>query len=148
MRIMFDMDGTIADLYAVEDWLARIRANDASPYEVANVMLNMSLFARYLNRVQKAGYQIGIISWTSMCGTPEFNQAIANAKLNWLKQHLPSVSFNLIEIVDYGTPKSNFLETTQDILFDDNEAVRAEWTGKSYTPDQILTVLAELLHAE
>ena len=30
--ICFDMDGTIADLYAVPNWLDKLRAEDASPY--------------------------------------------------------------------------------------------------------------------
>ena len=30
MRIWFDMDGTIADLYGVEDWLPKLRAYDPS----------------------------------------------------------------------------------------------------------------------
>lgn len=29
--ICFDMDGTIADLYAVPNWLDKLRAEDASP---------------------------------------------------------------------------------------------------------------------
>ena len=29
--ICFDMDGTIADLYAVPNWLEKLRAYDASP---------------------------------------------------------------------------------------------------------------------
>ena len=34
--ICFDMDGTIADLYAVENWLPMLRAFDPTPYEVAD----------------------------------------------------------------------------------------------------------------
>lgn len=146
--IWFDMDGTIADLYAVEDWLPRLRASDPTPYEEAAVMLNMSLLARYLNKLQKHGYGIGIISWTSKDGNAEYNEAVANAKMEWLHQHLTSVSFDVMEIVDYGTPKHSFLKTENDILFDDNEAIRNDWTGEAYEPSEILSVLAELLHAE
>lgn len=148
MRIMFDMDGTIANLYAVENWLPKLRASDPSPYMEAEVMLNMSLLARYLNKLQKRGYEIGVISWTSKGGSDEYNEAVAAAKLNWLHQHLTSVSFDILEIVDYGTPKQNFLETEEDILFDDNEEIRNDWTGEAYEPSEILSVLAELLHAE
>lgn len=148
MRIMFDMDGTIADLYAVEDWLPKLRASDPSPYIEAEVMLNMSLLARYLNKLQKLGYEIGVISWTSKGGSAEYNEAVAAAKLSWLHQHLHSVSFDILEIVDYGTPKQNFLKSEEDILFDDNEEIRQEWTGEAYEPSEILSTLAELLHAE
>lgn len=147
MRIYFDMDGTIADLYAVENWLPKLRASDASPYEEAEVMLNMSVLARYLNKLQKLGYEIGIISWTSKGGTEKYNRAVEVAKLNWLHDHLKSVSFDEIYIVDYGTPKQDFADET-DILFDDNENIRNEWTGQAYEPSEILSILSGLLHQE
>ena len=147
MRIYFDMDGTIADLYAVENWLPKLRASDASPYEEADVMLNMSILARYLNKLQKLGYEIGIISWTSKGGTEKYNRAVEIAKLNWLHDHLKSVSFDEIYIVDYGTPKQDFADET-DILFDDNEDIRNEWTGQAYEPSEILSILSGLLHQE
>ena len=148
MRIYFDMDGTIADLYSVPDWLPKLRASDASPYVEAEVMLNMSVLARYLNKLQKLGYEIGIISWTSKGGSESYNEAVTEAKLNWLHKHLASVAFDVLEIVEYGTPKENFLTTFDDILFDDNESIREEWTGEAYEPSEILSVLAELLHME
>ena len=147
MKIYFDMDGTIADLYAVENWLPKLRASDASPYEEAEVMLNMSILARYLNKLQKLGYEIGIISWTSKGGTEKYNRAVEVAKLNWLHDHLKSVSFDEIYIVDYGTPKQDFADET-DILFDDNEDIRNEWTGQAYEPSEILSILSGLLHQE
>ena len=147
MRIYFDMDGTIADLYAVENWLPKLRASDASPYEEAEVMLNMSILARYLNKLQKLGYEIGIISWTSKGGTEKYNRAVEVAKLNWLHDHLKSVSFDEIYIVEYGTPKQDFADET-DILFDDNEDIRNEWTGQAYEPSEILSILSGLLRQE
>lgn len=33
--IYFDMDGTIANLYGVDNWLPRLRSEDATPYEEA-----------------------------------------------------------------------------------------------------------------
>lgn len=147
MKIMFDMDGTIADLYAVDNWLSKLQASDASPYVEAEVMLNMSILARYLNKLQKLGYEIGIISWTSKNGTERYNRAVEVAKLNWLHDHLRSVSFDDIYIVEYGTPKQNFADET-DILFDDNEEVRNDWTGKAYEPSEILSILSGLLHQE
>ncbi len=146
--IWFDMDGTLGNLYAVEGWLSMLRAYDPAPYAEAGVMLNMSLLARYLNRLQEAGYQIGIISWLSKCPTPEYNEAVTAAKLVWLKKHLRSVSWDAIRIVAYGTPKSSFMESDDDILFDDEAPNREEWKGEAYEPDQILEVLKGLLKGE
>lgn len=148
MKIWFDMDGTIANLYAVENWLPKLRASDPSPYAEAKVMLNMSLLARYLNKLQQQGHEIGIISWTSKQGTAEYNTAVRCAKLEWLNIHLHSVQFNHIQILEYGTPKEIFASTGDDVLFDDEENNRIAWTGKAYTPDQIFSILSELLRKE
>ena len=146
--IWFDMDGTIADLYAVEDWLPKLRSYDASPYAEAEVLLNMSLLARLLNKVQAIGYGIGIISWLSRNPTPEYDKAVTEAKLGWLEQHLKSVHFDEIHIVSSGIPKFNFMETEEDILFDDEEPNRENWKGEAYEPDEIFSVLMKLLHEE
>ena len=147
MTIWFDMDGTIANLYGVDGWLDMLRAYDPKPYEEAEVMLNMNVLARYLNKLQKIGIGIGIISWTSKGGTKQYNRAVEIAKLNWLHDHLRSVSFDEINIVEYGTPKQDFAEE-DDILFDDSEEIRNDWTGEAYEPNEILSILSGLLHQE
>ena len=146
--VWFDMDGTIANLYAVENWLPKLRDYDASPYAEAEVMHNMSQLARLLNSVQKLGYKLGIISWLSKYPTAEYDQAVTKAKLTWLNVHLKSVHFDEIHIVSYGTPKSNFMETEEDILFDDEELNRKNWEGEAYEPNEIFSVLKGLLREE
>lgn len=51
--IFFDMDGTIADLYSVENWLEYLINADALPYEIAKPLLRLSTLARLLNQLQK-----------------------------------------------------------------------------------------------
>lgn len=146
--VWFDLDGTLASLYTVPGWLEMLRAYDPTPYAEAAVLHNMSLLARYLNKVQAAGYGIGIISWLSKCPTPEYDEAVTAAKLEWLEVHLHSVSWDAINIVAHGTPKQSFMETADDILFDDEEGNRTAWTGEAHEPSQILEVLKELLRDE
>jgi len=143
--IWWDMDGTIANLYAVENWLPKLRAEDPSPYVEAEVLWNMSQLARLMNRVQQLGYKLGIVSWTARGGSESYNDAVTAAKLQWLKQHLASVSWDEICIMDYGTPKSIVMETEFDMLFDDEEKNRDEWRGHAYEPDMMIKVLKELL---
>lgn len=143
--IWWDMDGTIANLYAVDGWLDMLRAYDETPYVEAEVMLNMAVFARYLHKVQQLGYRIGVISWLSKMPTPEYDEAVTEAKLDWLMKHLPSVRWDEINIVAHGTPKQNFMETENDILFDDEDKNRANWYGEAYKPEDIMTVLKELV---
>jgi hypothetical protein len=146
--VWFDMDGTIADLYGVENWLPKLRASDPSPYAEAKPMLNFSLLARYLNQLQKKGYKIGIVSWASKGGSKSYNKEVASTKLAWLKAHLRSVRWNRIVITVYGVEKSKYMQNTDDILFDDNEEIRNSWIGDAYEPSQIMEILKGLVKDE
>ena len=142
-KIWFDMDGTIADLYGVENWLTYLIAENVKPYAEAKPLVNLSVLARYLNRLQKMGYEIGIISWLSKCGTDNYNAQVTEAKIGWLEQHLPSVKWNCVKITKYGVNK---WEICRDgILFDDEAQNRTNWGGKSYEPCQILEILKSLV---
>ena len=144
MTIYFDMDGTIANLYAVENWLPKLRNEDASPYLEAEPLLKLSALARKLNQLQRKGYELGIVSWTAKNGTASYNEKVRKAKLEWLKVHLKSVHFNEIHIIEYGTPKSTVMKNTDDILFDDEEPNRKEWKGTAYDVHNIMEVLKEV----
>lgn len=143
--IWFDMDGTIADLYSVENWEPKLRASDPSPYLDAKPLLHLSLLSRRLHEVQSKGYKIGILSWTSKDSTEEYELAVADAKIQWLRRHLPSVSWDRIRIIRYGAPKEERMDNTDDILFDDNEEIRNNWFGDAYPPGEIFITLAKLL---
>ena len=142
--IFFDMDGTIADLYGVENWLDFLIASDSLPYEIAKPLIKLSALARILHRLQDEGYRVGIISWLSKNSTPEYDAKVTEAKKNWLKTHLPSVKFDEINIVPYGTAKEKFAKTEKDILFDDEEKNRQNWTGEAFGVENILEILRGL----
>lgn len=144
MRICFDMDGTIANLYGVEGWLDNLIAEDVRPYREAEVLLNMNSLARKLNKLQKQGHEIVVISWLSKCGSAEYDARVTDTKKAWLKKHLGSVKFDEINIVKYGTPKSNFCKSSEDVLFDDEKQNRDNWTGKAYNVQNIMEVLKTL----
>jgi hypothetical protein len=139
------MDGTIANLYGVDNWLDKLHASDASPYAEAGVMLNMSQLARLLNQLQTMGYKLGIISWLSKCPTAEYDRLVGAAKVWWLEKHLASVSWDEIKIVPHGMPKEWFKQSEDDILFDDEAKNRENWDGDAYEPEMIIKVLKALL---
>lgn len=144
ITINFDMDGTIADLYGVENWLEYLIAGDTFPYANAKPLLRLSALARKLNTLQRNGYNLAVISWLSKSGTAEYNEAVTEVKMAWLRKHLPSVNWNEIHIVPYGTPKQNFCNNPLDVLFDDEERNRTNWTGRAYDVQNILEILAEM----
>ena len=143
--IYFDMDGTIANLYGQEDWLDRLIAKDETPYANATALVNMSLLARYLNKLRAIGYTIGVVSWLAKGSTKDYDSKVIKAKIDWLARHLKSVEFDEVYITTYGTPKSSVVRYEEGILFDDEEPNRKEWKGKAYDETDIIGVLKALL---
>lgn len=142
--IWFDMDGTIANFYGVPGWLAYLQESDPTPYAVAEPLVNMTTLSAMLNSLQAMGYNVGVISWLSKTGTPAYNAEVTAVKKAWLRKHLPTVHFDEIHIVKYGTPKQMFAHTPHDVLFDDELGNRQNWTGCAYNVDNILDTLATL----
>ena len=73
--ICFDMDGTIADLYAVNNWLNMLRSYDPTPYATAKPMWDMEILANTLNLLRAKGIEIHIITWLSKETTAEYDKA-------------------------------------------------------------------------
>ena len=139
--IYFDMDGTIANLYGVENWLEMLINEDTTPYAKATPLVRLCTLARMLNKLQKNGWHIGVVSWLSKNGSDEYNDAVTETKLEWLAKHMPSVTWNEIKIVKYGTPKSSVVNMQNGILFDDEEKNRTEWNGIAYDVHNIIETL-------
>lgn len=148
MTIYLDLDGTVIDFYGVPNWLECLEAQDSTPYRVAKPLVHLSTLARYLNRLQARGYNIGIISWLSKSGTDKFNAEVAEVKRDWLAKHLPSVQWDEIHIVPYGVPKSNCATCSNAILFDDEQRNLNEWTANThnmaYNADLLMEILRNL----
>lgn len=83
--VYFDMDGTIADLYGVEGWLDSLVAEQTKPYREAKSLVDMRKLSYELNRLQRAGYHIGIVTWLSKNSSDEYAEKVAWAKKNGWK---------------------------------------------------------------
>jgi len=148
--IYFDMDGTLADFYAIENWLRYLENESAFPYSACVPLINRrGEFARLIRGLQSRGYVVGIISWGSRDASAEYMKAIRKAKREWLKIYFPAVEWDEIHIVRYGTSKQNVAKVKGGILFDDNKAVRDEWnaaknSGEAYSEKEIMEKLGLL----
>lgn len=148
--ICFDMDGTIADLYAVPNWLVKLRAEDASPYTEAAPMWDMAKLRDILLKLIAKGWEIRVISWLSKDSTEAYKEAVRQAKREWLTRY--DFPADKVHLVAYGTTKADCVRriTEAAILVDDNEKVRNGWhLGETIDPmnGDLLERLKELLGA-
>ena len=133
--IYFDMDGTIADLYNVENWLPKLRAENPSPYTEAEAMVDTGELQLYLSILQNRGCKLGVISWLSKGSSKSYDKMVREAKKKWLRENLPEITFDETHFVKYGTRKDYIAKDKDGILFDDSEEVRNNWRGIAVNPN-------------
>lgn len=139
--VVFDMDGTIADLYSVNGWLEMLRAFDPTPYIEAKPMWDMEELATVLNCLRVVGIEVRIVTWLSMETTKEYDSAVRLAKREWLEQY--GFPFDHFHGVAYGATKADSVrrylaENEGAILIDDNAKVREGWhLGEAIDPTAI-----------
>lgn len=143
MKIWIDMDGTIADLYGVENWLEMLINHDETPYTIAKPLVKMNVLARLLNKVQRNGVEICVVTALAKNSTEEYDEKVIEAKKAWLNTHLKSVKFDEVKFVPYTFTK-NDVNSGNDILFDDEERHLTAWTGTAIHASRIIETLKSL----
>lgn len=139
--VVFDMDGTIADLYGVENWLTDLRRYNAMPYRKAEPMWDMVELAQVLNQVQAIGIEVRIVTWLSKDTNADYDRAVRQAKQDWLQFY--EFPFDHFHGVQYGATKADSVrrylaEDESAILFDDNAKVRQGWhMGEAIDPNEV-----------
>ena len=123
-----------------------LRAEDTTPYEIAEPMFDMDVLKSLLLTLQAIGWRIAVTSWLAMNGTSEYNEAVRIAKKAWLDRY--NFPYNEIHLVKYGTTKANCTRNKADfqILVDDNETIRKGWTlGQSIDPKDLIKTLVDII---
>ena len=149
--LIFDMDGTVADLYGGPNWLPMLRAFDPTPYRLAKPMWDMEELARLLRLAQTKGIEVRIVTWLSKESTPEYDNLVRIAKREWLGE--TDFPYDHFHGVKYGATKADSVrkylnEGETAILFDDNAKVRSGWhLGEAIDPTacDLLEVLRNLV---
>ena len=126
--LVFDMDGTIADLYGVEGWLEMLRSEDATPYMVAEPIYDKDFLNELIKILKGMGWRIVITSWLAKNSTKAYDEAVREAKKTWLAE--VGFDYDEIHLVKYGTTKANCTRKLGgfQVLVDDNDNVRNGWT--------------------
>lgn len=143
--IYFDMDGTVYDLYGVNGWLEGLRAEDTTPYKCGGSCVDLDALNEIMSAAVALGIVVGVITWSAMNGSKEYNKAVRKVKREWVQENMPYVTE--FHCVKYGTPKHTTAKIRDSILVDDNAEVRAKWkNGNTIDATQdILVALAEML---
>lgn len=148
--LVFDMDGTIADLYGVENWLDKLLAEDATPYTDARAIYTTEVLNSMIETLKACGWRVVVTSWLCKGSTKAYDKMVREAKLEWLDRH--NFPYDEVHLVKYGTTKANCTRKIggYQILVDDNEAVRKGWTlGDTIDANEnILVALARIVAEE
>lgn len=142
--LVFDMDGTLVNFYAVDGWLENLVNEDPYPYEVAEPLYNMEELTTLLNLLKTIGWQIVVTTWLGKNSSEAFKEKTRKAKLDWLKKY--GFPYDEIHLVQYGTTKANCTRKHggYQILVDDNAKVRKGWKLGD-TIDANYNILPELM---
>ena len=145
--IVFDMDGTLANLYNEPNWLEDLQNGNARPYENAQPLVDMEDLAIILNLLKEQGWKIAVTSWLSKNSTKGYDNKVRRAKREWLERY--GFPFDEIHLVKYGTKKDNCTKNKADfqILVDDNQDILNKWQlgGVINATQNILLELVKLL---
>lgn len=142
-RVWFDMDGTIADLYSVNGWLADLEAENVRPYVEAKPLVNVAVVTSLVKEIVKKGYRVCVVTWGSKHASADYNKRVCEAKKAWLYKTFPEIEWEQIVFYPYGTNK-NAVNDGEEILFDDEERNRKDWQGLAFKPETMEIVLKNL----
>jgi len=144
--LVFDMDGTIADFYGVNGWLADLMAEDTRPYKEARPLVDMEQLNNILTQLKDFGWYIVITSWLAKDSTKAYDTAVRKAKKEWLATF--GFPYDEIHLVKYGTTKADCTRKYggRQVLFDDNARVREGWhLGEAIDATEMMEYLSTLL---
>lgn len=144
--IVWDMDGTIADLYNVNGWCEALNEGSVLPYLQASPLCDMEKLRCALRILRELGFRNEVVSWSCKNNTSAtHSKLVKTAKLEWLKRMGIYDCFDAIHVVKYGTPKHYIPKVRHGVLVDDNKEVRAAW--EKYGGNTINPLASDILES-
>ena len=139
VKVFFDLDGTLFNLYGKTNWLEMLRTETAGAFEGSFLPeIDLTEFYLTIEKLSIYGIQFAVISWLPMQASPEYEEICREEKNNWILENLPFVSE--VSIVPYGIPKQDCIikRAQRMILLDDNKEICETWeTAKQRKAIQI-----------
>lgn len=126
--VYLDMDGTIANLYGIENWLPRLRNEDTEIFKECEPMISQS---KLLELFPETLYKIVILSMTPKNATQEYCKNVEEQKDIWLDKFFPKLEKRIYK--KYSNNK-NLKNSSESILIDDNEEIRNNFRGQALDP--------------
>ena len=127
MKILFDLDGTLANLYGRKDWLDKLRA-EKPIYEELEPLVDMEELNCIAEKLITVGVEFCVVTQLSMGASENYEFITSMEKFRWCKKHIPFITE--FEYQPYGTPKQTNYRNTKCILIDDNAEVRESFETK------------------
>ena len=126
--VYLDMDGTIADLYGMKNWLEKLE-NEVEGLFLGCKPLVSEDELEYI--FPSDIYELRVCSMTPKDATDEYCQVVIKEKNQWLDKYFPSITHRVY--MAYGNNK-NLRNSKNHILVDDNETIRNTFKGKALAP--------------
>ena len=124
MIILFDLDGTLGNLYGRKNWLEELKS-EIPIYEELEPLVNMEELNAIANKLKSIGVEFGVVTWLAMGVSENYEFITSMEKYRWCKKYIPFITE--FECQPYGTPKQTNYRNRQCILIDDNAEVRASF---------------------
>ena len=124
MIILFDLDGTLGNLFGRRDWLEKLK-NEEPIYEDLEPLVNMEELNAIAYKLKSVGVEFGVVTWLAMGASENYEFITSMEKYRWCKKYIPFITE--FECQPYGTPKQTNYRNRQCILIDDNAEVRASF---------------------
>lgn len=131
INVYLDMDGTIADLYNINEWLPRLRACDETIFLECKPLITEDALLAYF---PASMYAIKILSMTPLGASDEYCKNVEAQKDAWLDKYFPKLTKRIYR--KYGHNK-NLRNSENAILIDDSEPIRNSWRGKAINPTEL-----------
>jgi FMN phosphatase YigB (HAD superfamily) len=148
-KIIFDLDGTLYDLYSIPDWEKKLRQEKENIFLEGKTFLNDD-FYEIIEELRNLGFTFDVATWLPMFATKQYEEKCKKEKEQWIRKNLKFI--NNIYIDSYGIPKQKMVKEKSSlmILIDDNIDVCKNWETKKQRKyknvnNNLIQILEEIL---